>query len=260
MRRRVGIAVAGAALALFGVAIAQGAVSEKDGLRIKFDADFAPHALPREKLTPVTVSIEGHVSTTDGSHPPPLEFFEVELNRNGHLSTAGLPTCSAGELQSTSTEAALSRCRGAKVGHGRFAADLPTGEAAIPTRGRIVAFNARLKGRPALLLHLYGTVPIQATFVLPLEIRHQAKGPFGTLLAAKLPKLAGGVGAITDVDLELGREYVYRGKRRGYLSASCEAPPGFSTVPFPFARGTFRFVDGRALDTSLSGQCRVRGR
>jgi hypothetical protein len=259
MRRRVGIAVALTALTLSGVAFGQGAMNEKDGLRIRFDADFAPHALPRERAAPVTVSIEGEVSTTDGSHPPPLEFFEIELNRNGRLSTVGLPICRAAELQSTNSQTALARCRGAKVGHGRFGADLPTDDAAIPTRGRILAFNTRVKGRPALLLHLYGTVPIQATFVLPLEIRHQAKGPFGTLLATKVPKLAGGVGAITDIDLELGREYTYRGVRRGYLSASCAAPAGFSRVPFAFARGTFRFADGRSLDAPLGGECRVRG-
>jgi len=259
MRRRVGIGVALAALALSGVTIAQGAIKRGDGIQIRFDADFAPHSLPRERAMPVTVSIEGKISTTDGTHPPPLEFFEVELNRNGRLSTAGLPVCRAAELQSTSSEAALSRCRGALVGRGRFAADLPAGEAAIPTRGRILAFNARRQGRPALLLHLYGTVPIQGTFVLPLAIQHQAKGPFGTLLATRLPRLAGGVGAITDIELELGREYTYRGVRRGYLSASCAAPPGFSLVPFAFARGNFRFADGRSLDISLGGECRVRG-
>lgn len=259
MRRRVGITIALAALALSGVTIAQGAIDERDGLRIRFDADFAPHSLPRDRATPVTVSIEGRVSTTDGSHPPPLEFFEVELNRNGRLSTVGLPLCRAAQLQSTTSEAALVRCRDAIVGHGRFAADLPSAEAAIPTRGRILAFNARSRGRPALLLHLYGTVPIQATFVLPLEIRQQAKGPFGTLLATRVPRLAGGVGAITSIDLELGREYTYRGQRRGYLSASCAAPAGFSLAIFPFARGSFRFADGRALDAPLSGQCRVRG-
>lgn len=258
MRRRVGIAVALAAMALSGVTIAEGAMDQRDGLRISFDADFAPHALPRERAMPVTVSLEGNVSTTDGSHPPPLEFFEVELNRNGRLSTVGLPTCRAAALQSTSSQAALDRCRDALVGRGRFAVDLPSGEVAIPTKGRILAFNARRGRKPILLLHLYGTVPIQATFVLPLEIRHEAKGPFGTVLATKIPKLAGGVGAITSIDLKLGREYTYRGVRRGYLSASCAALPGFSSASFPFARGSFRFADGRALDAPLSGRCRVR--
>jgi hypothetical protein len=170
----------------------------------------------------------------------------------------GLPVCSAGELQSTTTAAALERCRGARVGTGYFAADLPSSEAAIPTGGRITVFNARRGGKPALLLHLYGTVPIQATFVLPIEIRHLAKGTYGTVLATKVPKLAGGVGAITDIDLVLGREYTYRGKRRGYLSASCAAPAGFSLVPFSLARGSFDFADGTKLNASIGGDCRVR--
>jgi hypothetical protein len=258
MRRGILIAIAMLTLALFGGGVARGERAQEDTLGLVFNAGFAPHALPRERAAPVTISLEGRIATNDGSTPPPLRRFRVELNRNGRLSTTGLPICRAAQLQSTTSARALSTCRGAQVGSGSFRADLPSSEAAIPSRGRIVVFNSRSHGRPSLLLHLYGTVPIQATFVLPLTIHRRRQGSFGTILAARVPRLAGGVGAITQLKLDLGRRYRYRGKLRSYLSASCAAPAGFSLAVFPFARASFHFVGGTNLETSLSRDCRVR--
>ena len=39
-----------------------------------------------------------------------------------------------------------------------------------PSRGRIDAFNGRYHGRPAILLHVYGTDPAPASYTLPLAI------------------------------------------------------------------------------------------
>lgn len=258
MRRRVGISAVLVGLMLVGAALAHGEVRRAGNLQVAFNGAFAPHALPRERAVPVTVSVSGKITTTDGSHPPPLRWLRLELNRNGRLSTAGLAVCQPSSLQSTSSKGALARCQSALVGRGTFAAELSGGNGTIPTSGRILIFNSRTAGKASLLLHLYGTTPIQTSSVLPLRIRHQAKGEFGTVLVTRLPKLAGGVGSITQIELELGREYSYRGERRGYLSASCAAPEGFTTVPFPFARGTFRFAGGTDLETSLTRTCQAR--
>lgn len=259
MRRRAVITLALAAVTLFGVAPAHSEVRRAGNLQVAFNGGFAPHSLPRDRAVPVTVSVSGRITTTDGSHPPPLRWLRLELNRNGQLSTVGLPVCRASSLQSATSAGALARCKGALVGHGSFAADLGDSGSAIPTRGRILIFNATLAGKPSLLLHLYGRIPIQSSYVLPLKIRRQTKGEFGTVLATQLPKLAGGSGSITSVELEIGREYSYRGERHGYLSASCSAPGGFNTVPFSFARGTFRFAGGTDLETGLTRTCQVRG-
>jgi len=258
MRRRVGIGVALAIVALAGAGLASGEVYRAGNLQITFDGGFAPHSLPRERTVPVTVSVRGRIGTTDGSHPPSMRWLRLELNRNGQIFNAGLPTCRASSLQSRSSSAALAVCQRALVGRGSFTADLSDGGTAIPTRGRVLVFNSTASGKPSLLLHLYGRIPIQASYVLPLRIRHRAKGEFGTVLTTRVPKLAGGVGSITSLELEIGREYTYRGERRGYLSASCAAPDGFRTAIFPFARGTFRFVDGTDMETTLTRDCRVR--
>jgi hypothetical protein len=227
---------------------------------LRFGGDFAPHLLPRDRLAPIEVRIDGSIGTTDGSHPPALRRLEIKLNGHGRLTTRGLPACSAPLLQSTSTDEALARCRPALVGRGSFKADVSVSDqGGIPAKGAILAFNGSRGGHRLLLLHIYGTVPVRATFVLPLTIEHKGEGEFGNILSAGIPTLAGGLGSITEIRLRLRRLYSYRGERLSYLSASCAAPPGFRRIPFSFARGIFSFADGRKTRISLVRVCRVRG-
>ena len=259
MRRRLVILALLAFAALLGAAVAHGELSQKGNLRISFDGGFSPTSLPRDRLAPVTISVDGEVSTTDGTHPPALRQIEFALNRHGRLSTVGLPVCSSPLLQSTTTETALERCRPALVGRGHFGASVAfSNQPEVPASGTILAFNSIHDGKPALLLHLYGTTPVQATFILALNISHSDKGQFGTVLSAKIPTLASGVGSVTKIDIKIGRNYTYKGKRRSYLSASCDAPAGFPGAVFSLAKGSFHFADGRVLDTTLSRDCHVR--
>jgi hypothetical protein len=128
----------------------------------------------------------------------------------------------------------------------------------IPTGGKILAFNSRLHGKEALILHLFAGVPVRFTLVVPLTIGHLKEGQFGTILRAKIPRLAGGLGSVTQIDLTVGRRYSSGGKRHSYVSAACGAPTGFTEVPFPFARGTFRFEGHEEIQETLSKFCRVR--
>jgi hypothetical protein len=259
MRRRLLIPILLALAALLGAGVAHGELSQNGNLRISFSGGFSPRSLPRNRPAPVTVQIKGAIGTTDGSQPPALDRLEIALNRNGELSTQGLPTCSSSRLQSTTTQTALERCRPALIGRGSFGAAVAfTNLNPFPAKGVILAFNGKQGGRPALLLHLYGTTPVQATFVLPLVISHKGTGQFGTVLSAKVPTLAGGLGSITNIELTIGRNYTYRGQRRSFISASCAAPAGFPGAVFSFARGSFYFADGRKLNTTLARDCRVR--
>jgi hypothetical protein len=259
MRRRLLIAALLATAALLGAAVARGELSQKGNLRISFGGRFSPTSLPRDRPAPVTISVDGAISTTDGSHPPALSRVEIALNRHGRLSTVGLPVCSSPLLQSTTTETALERCRSALVGRGHFGASVAfSSQAGIPAKGTMLAFNGVHDGRPALLLHLYGTTPVRATFILALTISHNGKGQFGTVLSAKIPTLAGGVGSVTKIDLKIGRTYTYKGRQRSYVSASCDAPAGFPGAVFSLAKGSFYFADGRVIETTLSRDCHVR--
>jgi hypothetical protein len=258
MLRRLAIPMLLCAAALAAAGVARGELSQSGNLRIFFDGGFTPSSLPRDRPAPVTVHVEGRIATTDGSHPPPLQSLEIELNRNGRIASPGLPVCVSATLQSTSSEAALARCRPALVGKGHFNAEVSFEGGPVAADGRILAFNSHRQGKPALMLHLFITVPVRATFILPLTITHRRQGQFGTVLSARVPKLAGGLGSITEIQLSIGRRYAYRGERRAYVSASCAAPAGFPGAVFPFARGSFSFAGGRTIHTTLTRDCRVR--
>jgi hypothetical protein len=259
MRHRLAIFVLLALACAAGATAAAGEQTRKDDLQVTFNAGFTPQALPRSKPAPVTVTVEAGIGTTDGSRPPALRSFELQLNSHGKIDTHGLPICRASSLQSLPTAAALVRCRQALVGHGSFRAEVESAESKVPASGRILVFNGRRDGRPLLLLHLYGTVPVRASFVLPLAIGHHGGNELGTLLAANVPLLASGLGSITSMKLTIGRTFSYHGRRHSYLGASCAAPKGWSVVPFfPFARGVFNFVDGTRIQKTLERSCRVR--
>jgi hypothetical protein len=258
MRRRLAITPLLALLALSAAGLARGELAQKGNLRISFDGGFAPRSLPRARLAPVTVTLDGRISTTDGTHPPALRRLEVAVNRNGRLLTRGLPACRAAVLQTTSSAVALRQCRRALVGSGSFTAVLGSTEGPIPADGRLLAFNGSSAGRQALLLHFHIDTPVQATLVLPFVVSRRATGRFGTILTTDVPNLAGGLGSITGIELEIGREFSHRGRRLGFVSASCAAPAGFPGATFTFARGSFHFADGRVIDASLTRECRVR--
>ena len=182
------------------VVAARGELIQQGNLRVHFDGQLRPRALPRERPAPVSVSLEGAVSTSDGTRPPQLRKMAIAVNRASVISAIGLPTCAAPQLQQTSTEAALGVCRPALVGRGRFAAnvDFP-GAPLIPAHGEILAFNGRIHGRPGILLHLYGSTPVRAAFVLPFEISHRPKGKYGAVFSTKIPELASDLGYVTDI-------------------------------------------------------------
>lgn len=246
-------------IGLLGAGLAQAELGQDGNVRISFSGDFSPHSLPRDKPAPIRVNVRGAIGTTDGTHPPAVNRIEIGINRYGLLTTQGLPSCNAPTLQATSSQTALERCRPALVGRGSFRAAV---EFASPTPvladGTLLAFYGRSGGKPALLLHLYVTTPVRTTLVLPLVISRRAEGRFGTVLAARIPTLAGGLGSVTQIDLSLGRNYTYRGQRLSFLSASCPAPDGFTRAPFSLARGSFFFADGKRIKTTLARDCRVR--
>jgi hypothetical protein len=259
MSRRLPIAAFLVVTCLLGASLARAELGQDGNVRISFSGNFSPHALPRDRLAPVTIAVKGSIGTTDGTHPPAVRRIEIAINRHGLLSTQGLPACSGPLLQSTSTETALERCRPALVGRGSFGAEVElAGNGPVFATGQTLAFYGKSNGQRALLLHLYITTPVRATFVLPLTISQRGNQLFGTVLSAKIPSLAGGLGSVTKIDLTIGRNYTYHGQRRSFISASCPAPAGFSGAAFSLARGSFYFADGKKIETTLSRACRVR--
>lgn len=240
-------------LALPGPAAAE--VIQRDGLRVGFDAQIRPHTLPRRGTAPLQVSLSAKISGVDGAAPPQLRRLEVEINRHGHFDPTALPSCAIERIQPATTEAALAACPNSVVGEGRFASKvlLPQ-QAPFPSVGKVVAFNGRYHGRPAVLAHVYGTDPLPTSFTLPFTFS-PAHGGYGTRLSAAPPEVSSKWGYVKGIQLTLGGG---RGARRSYLTGACPAPAGFHAAPFSLARGSFDFEGGAVIRTTITRSCAVR--
>jgi hypothetical protein len=259
MRRPVLLAFLAVSLLLAIAAPAEAELVQHGDLFVRFEGGLSPTALPRDSLAPISVSVDGAIRTLSGERPPALRRISIELNRGGVLDPAGLPVCRMDELVSTPDRQALANCGGALVGSGSYLASTAFPEQlAFPSAGHILAFNAVVDGRPAILAHVYGTEPVAITRIIVFRIRH-GRGAYGTTLTGALPPSLNHYGYIKHIDLSLHRRFSYRGEARSYLSAACPAPPGFPGAVFPFARASMAFADGRTLSSTLTRSCQVRG-
>jgi hypothetical protein len=257
----VKIAVLIALVASFAVCapLAHAELTSRGDLFVSFSGGIAPDALPRDSRAPISVSVAGTVRTLSGARPPALRRISIAINRGGRLDANGLPLCRQSEIEPSSTEEAMARCGSALVGGGSYDADVAFPEqSAFPSHGRIVAFNAIVNGKRAILAHVYGDNPAPSTRIIVFHIR-ESPGTYGTVLTGYLPAELNRWGYLNSLSLSLHRNFVYRGQPRSYLSAACDAPAGFPGATFPFARASMTFADGRTLSSTLTRSCRVRG-
>ncbi|HEY8082429.1 MAG TPA: hypothetical protein VIE64_02580 [Solirubrobacterales bacterium] len=247
-----------AATALFS-SLALGEVGQSGTVRVSVSGDLSPTKLPRKGAAPIAVSVGGKISSTDKRKgPPQLKEMSIAINRNGHLDTRGLSRCRMGKIDPSTSQEAIATCRSSLIGEGSFSADVKLPEQSpFPSEGKVLAFNGRLNGHPAVLAHIYGKRPLPTAIVLPFVITG-TKGTFGTLLTASLPQVTGDWGYVTGLSMTLERQFTHKGKSRSYLSAGCPAPAGFRQVSFPFARTSFVFEGGRTVTTTLTRRCRVK--
>lgn len=248
----------GVLLFSLGVSLALAETSQKGPLRVAVEGKFAPQRLPRAGLAPVAVTIGGQIASADPAGPPQLRRIAIAINRHGRLDSRGLPLCRIRQITPSTTEDALRTCRSSLVGEGEFSASVKFPEQApFPSRGKILAFNGRLHGQPAILAQIYGTKPAPTSYVLPFLIRRTG-GTFGTVMEASLPQITGEWGYVTGVSMTLSRRFSAGGQRRSFLAAGCPAPAGFKSAFFPLARTSFAFAGGTTLTTTLTRGCRVK--
>ncbi|HEU5253088.1 MAG TPA: hypothetical protein VFU16_07175 [Solirubrobacterales bacterium] len=248
-----------AALALLtAVGSATAEVLQKGNLRVSVLSRIQPFKLPRHGTAPIAVFVGGHIGTTDGQVPPQLETMTIDVNRHGLLQSQGLPVCPISAIKASSTGRSLRRCGDALVGSGRFWASVVfPAQRPYPTRGRLLIFNGRAGGKPALFAHIFTTVPFATSFVIVFSIRSIHKGPYGTELKASLPGALGSWGFVDRIKLTLRRKYTYRGKALSYFNSGCPALAKADTAVFPLARAKFQFVDGKEMSLNVTKSCRV---
>ena len=141
MRRRLAtVALLGLAT-LVGATVAHAELSQNGNLRISFNGGFSPHALPRDRPAPVTLHVEGAISTTDGTQPPPCAG-----SKSPSTATASSPPGPARLHQPAAAvdhdrNGAGSAAGPALVGRGSFGAESQfPGTAPVPADGPMLAF------------------------------------------------------------------------------------------------------------------------
>lgn len=247
-----------AASAVFAGPFAGADVIGGGNVKVSFHGQISPKGLPRGRPAPVSLHVAGSVEPIGGARPASLREVLISVNRHGVVSTVGLPVCPRRKLLSTTTSQALAACRDSVVGGGHFSAhvDLPE-QSPFPSDGRLVAFNSRYRGHPALVAHVYGNSPLPTAQALPMEISRKPSGEFGASLRIEMPNVGDEWGYVTGFELTLSRRYVYQDRERSVLSASCPAPRGFPSAGFRAARAIFFLADGRSITRVVSGRCRV---
>ncbi|MFL5872198.1 MAG: hypothetical protein ACJ75T_01810 [Solirubrobacterales bacterium] len=259
MRKRAG-ALAVLGMTLIGIPVAHSAVIQDGDLRITVQSQIKPFRLPRTGTAPIAVFVTGHIGTPSKTIPPQLQTMDIEVNRHGLLRSTGLPTCRRGQIETASTARSLRECGEALVGSGRFWANVVfPDQKPFPTRGRLLIFNGREGGRPAIFAHIYTRSPFATSFLVVFKISHIHRGPYGTELSASLPATLGNWGFVDRIKLTLRRKYRWHGRQLSYFNAGCPALPGTQATAFPLARVSFGFAERKPIALTVDKACRVAG-
>jgi hypothetical protein len=239
------------AVALAAVAVTSasgGAIVEVNDLVLRADGGFKPHTLPRRHYAPI--DFQGHVdiAARGGGKPSPLRQALIDFDRDGRLSVGGLPTCAPEAVATASPEEARRICRGAMVGTGHVEALVLLPGGLVRSRSALTIFNGpRLDGDPTAILHTQTTVPATQTYAIVAPIERRSGG-YSYRVRLDLPPLAGGLGALTHVDVKIGRRYSVGGERRSYVAARC-------SDNILRTHGHFSFEDGTVIAGLVERYC-----
>jgi hypothetical protein len=230
---------------------ANAALVRVGNLVLTADGGFKPSILPRSSYAPINFDGEANLRAVDGSVPPALQRLMLDFDRDGRLSTTGLPVCQPAALDEATTQEARNRCPGAIVGTGHASVAIGDGGQPLVVSSPLTFFNGpRLAGKPTVIMHARITVPAVQNFVITIPIEKRG-GRYRYRATVELPPIADGHGSLTHIDASIGKRYRSAGKERSYVSARC-SDGIFST------RGRFTFADGTIIDGSVEKACTPR--
>jgi hypothetical protein len=234
MRRKLMMALALVAVLSLGVAAIANALTKTTlragDLVVTFGGGTSPTKLPKTKYTPVTTTIYGKITTSDGTHPSALREAVVDIDKDVKINVKGYPSCKPGQLEARDTKAALKVCGNTVLGKGLAHIEIAFPEQKpILVASPITVFNGgESGGKVKLLIHVFITVPVPAAIVTQVTIQRKGSGIHSI---SKIPVAAGGSGSAVDFNFKLGKTYSYKGKKVGYFEAKC--PDGVFKVNAP---------------------------
>jgi hypothetical protein len=244
---------AGALLCCVLLAGAANAALVKVGkLVLTADGGFTPSSLPRSTYSPISFNGRADLKAVDGSVPAALQQLVLDFDRDGRLTTTGLPACQPASLEEATPAEARKRCPNAIVGTGHAQALIAhEGGPPLLASSPITLFNGpRLEGKPTVILHARITFPAVQNFVITIPIEKRP-GLFRYRATLDLPPIADGRGSLIHLDAAIGKRYRFGGKERSYVAARC----GDGIIR---THGRFTFAEGTIIDGSVEKACTVR--
>jgi hypothetical protein len=234
------------AVSVTGIAMAGNntPVTVKAGnLEVTYNGGFSPTTLSKKKLTPITFTASGSIKTLDGTHPPALKEAIVETDKNGTISTKGIPVCKSGQLQARDTNAAMKVCGKSLIGTGTTTVEVQFPEQRpVPVTSKLLVLNGGTSGgKTTLFIHAYFSAPVTGAIVTTVKIQKVHNGRYGLKSVASIPKIANGAGSVKTFSLTINK--------KGVLMAKC--PDGKLQ-----AKATGVFADGTKATGSIVRTCK----
>ena len=246
------LAVGGLICCVLFAGAANAALVKVGTLVLTADGGFTPNKLPRNTYVPIAFQGHADLKSTDGSVPAPLQQLIVDFDRDGRLTTAGLPICQPTSLEDVTPREARARCPNAIVGTGGASALIRVeGQPPLVANSPITLFNGpRLGGKPTVILHARTTSPAVQNFVITIPIEKRP-GLYRYRATIDVPPIADGLGSLVHLDATVGKRYRSGGVERSYVSGRC-GDGVFRT------HGRFTLGDGTIIDGSVEKACTVR--
>jgi hypothetical protein len=234
-------------------AAGRGATVTYRNLVLRANGGFQPQLLPRRSFAPISFEGEVHFSTRSGAgRPVALTEAAIDFDRDGRLDVDGLPTCAAAKVAMLGSSEARAACPGALVGEGSIEAAVEPAPGAAPTtiRAPLTIFNGPPEaGNPTAVLHANLGAPAGQVLAITAPIE-RTPGLFRYRVTLHIPPIAGGLGSLTGIRVEIGRRFRSGGQARSYVSAHC--PDSILKT-----HGRFTFADGTIIDGSVEKFCRA---
>ncbi len=229
-------------------AMAGGALVKVNSIILRADGGFEPRSLPRQRFAPIDFQGYFDIAAKGGGKPVALNEAVIDFDRDGRLNAGGVPVCPPERVENAAPSEARQACAGAIVGTGRIEALIGLASGPVAASSPLTIFNGPPReGNPTVILHARTTVPATQTFAIVVPLERQP-GEFRYRATLALPPIAAGLGAITRVEVKVGRRFDVGGQRRSYVSAHCS--DGILRT-----HGRFTFADGTIIDGSVEKAC-----
>lgn len=225
---------------------ADAALVQTNGLVLKADGGFTPRKLPRHAFAPIEFRGRASVRATSGGIPPPLERVVVDFDRDGRLTTRGLPSCALSRVEHAAPDGARRLCAGAIVGTGSVRALIAMDNgSALEVSSPLTLFNGPRQGGDATVIFHAQTIVFDGQSVFP-EVQtiavlmpiERRSGAFAYRATLEMPPIAGGRGSLVHASVKVGKRFSFGGARRSYVSARCSDNVLETLGRFDFADGT----------------------